>query len=214
MYTILMVLADSRINTFPQVKITSICGIQIAIGFVPKKAVLIFTHLPMNNINLQFNAHESALRNFAIIFTKNIEDANDLVQDTFLKAIRYSNQFEDGTNLRGWLYTIMRNTFINDCRKQNKHRSIIQTVEDFLPNHLMKGAVVNKGDTHFIGEDINKALNMLSPDILLPFTKYFAGYKYHEIATELDIPLGTVKTRIHEARKHLKRTLKIYAKVN
>jgi len=168
----------------------------------------------MNNIDLQFNAHESALRGFAITFTKNLEDANDLVQDTFLKAIRYANMYQEGTNLRGWLYTIMRNTFINDYRKRSKHNSVIDTVDEFLPHQLMKGAINNKGDANFVGEDINKALRKLAPEYLIPFTKYFEGYKYYEIAAELEIPIGTVKTRIHEARKLLKRNLKIYNPAN
>lgn len=168
----------------------------------------------MKNIDLQFNSHETALKAFAISFTKDLEDANDLVQDTFLKAIRYANLYQEGTNLRAWLYTIMRNTFINDYKKRSKHRNVIENVEEFLPSQLVKGAVTNKGDNHFINQDINKALSKLSPDCLIPFTKYFEGYKYHEIAAELNIPIGTVKTRIHVARQLLKHSLKIYSQVN
>lgn len=168
----------------------------------------------MNNINLQFNDHETALRSFAITFTKDIDDANDLVQDTFLKAMRYSNLFKDGTNLRGWLYTIMKNTFINDYRKRSKYKGIIYTVDEIFPSQMIKGADTNKGDNHFIGEDINKALKKLPNDWLVPFVKYFEGFKYHEIAAELNIPIGTVKTRIHQARQSLKHNLKIYNQVN
>ena len=164
----------------------------------------------MKNIDLQLNGHRAELQGIAYSFTKDLENANDLVQDTFLKAIRYADLYKEGTNLQAWLYTIMRNTFINDYRKRMKHNKAVDTVEDFLPHHLVKGAVNNRAGQQFIGEDINKAMNLSPNACLVPFVKYFEGYKYHEIAAELAIPIGTVKTRIHEARKSLKKNLKIY----
>jgi len=167
----------------------------------------------MKNItfNHQINTHQSSLRSFAIRFTQNIEDANDLVQDTLLKAIRYSELYKEGTNLRGWLYTIMRNTYINDYRRQSKKLSIISTEEELTSAHLLKSSTNNQVENKFLNDDIFKALQMLEPAYYTPFMKYFEGFKYHEIAEELDIPIGTVKTRIHMARQVLKKALRIYS---
>lgn len=158
----------------------------------------------------QINDHQSALKTFALNFTKNIDDADDLVQETLLKAIRYSKLYVEGTNLKGWLYTIMRNTFINDYRRMAKHRNIIETTEEINSAQLYKSASHNQVDNKFISDDVNKALAMLSAEYYIPFTKHFEGYKYHEIADMLNIPIGTVKTRIHVARQLLKSNLKIY----
>lgn len=167
----------------------------------------------MNNIvfNTQICDHKISLQMFALRFTQNGDDADDLVQDTMLKAIRYSKMYKEGTNLRGWLYTIMKNTFINNYRSNNLRMKTIETKEDLTSFHLMKSADGNLGENQLVSDDINKALKNLSPEYYTPFIKYFEGFKYHEIADELDIPLGTVKTRIHVARQLLKANLKVYS---
>lgn len=166
----------------------------------------------MENITLsnEICSHRSCLENFALKFTNDIEDANDLVQDTIIKAIRYHNLYKQGTNLRGWLYTIMRNTFINDYRKGSKRNAIMETSEDLSSQQLRNSATTNQGENKFIMEDIHKALGRLQSEYSKPFLRYFEGYKYHEIAEELNIPIGTVKTRIHMARQILKAQLKMY----
>lgn len=166
-----------------------------------------------NSINTQICNHKSPLYSFAVKFTRNHEDANDLVQDTMLKAIRYANLYKEGTNLRAWLFTIMKNTFINNYRMNDAKNKIVQTYDDLTSFHLLKSAHGNLAEDQFIGEDINKALKGLSSDYAVPFNKYCQGFKYHEIATELDIPIGTVKTRIHIARQLLKKSLKVYSRV-
>lgn len=166
------------------------------------------TNITFNN---QICEHKSSLEMFAYQFTKNNDDADDLVQDTMLKAIRYSKLYKDGTNLRGWLYTIMRNTFINSYRATSMKSKVIETCEDLMPYQLVKSADGNLGENHFVGEDIHRALAKLEPECYIPFIKYFEGFKYHEIAEELGIPIGTVKTRIHVARQVLKSNLKMYS---
>ncbi|WP_158800170.1 RNA polymerase sigma factor [Pedobacter sp. L105] len=163
-----------------------------------------------NSFNYQINDHKSSLKSFALNFTKNMDDADDLVQDTMLKAIRYSKMYVEGTNLKGWLYTIMRNTFINDYRRMVKQRSIIDTSEEISSAQLFCSASDNQVNNKFISDDVNKALAKLSVEYYTPFVKYFEGYKYHEIADMLQIPIGTVKTRIHVARQSLKSNLKVY----
>lgn len=162
-------------------------------------------------LNAEICKHQNCLEAFALKFTGNTEDAGDLVQDTVIKAIRYHAMYKEGTNLRGWLYTIMRNTFINDYRKGAKRKSIMDTSEDLSSHQLSRSAASNLGENKFVMEDINKAMDKLPADYSVPFLKYFEGYKYHEIADELQIPIGTVKTRIHMARQALKAQLKMYS---
>jgi len=164
------------------------------------------------DFNRQLSCNQTALETFAYKFTQDYEDAHDLVQDTLLKAMRYSEQFKDGTNFRGWLYTIMKNTFINGYRRTVKTRSLITTHEEIPASQLQSSATGNSGENKFIREDIHNAMKKLQPEYLVPFIKYFEGFKYHEIAEMLQIPIGTVKTRIHIARGMLKKDLKIYTK--
>ncbi|MCJ0742209.1 RNA polymerase sigma factor [Pedobacter montanisoli] len=166
------------------------------------------TQVQFNN---QLNEYSGSLQSFALNFTKDIEDANDLVQDTLLKAVTYYNKFKEGTNLKGWLFTIMRNTFINNYRRTIKTNAIITQSDDISSAHLYYSASKNTAERKFVLGDIHKALATLQPEYQVPFVKYFEGFKYHEIADELNIPIGTVKTRIHVARGILKKYLKTYA---
>ncbi|WP_442591732.1 sigma-70 family RNA polymerase sigma factor [Pedobacter sp. AW31-3R] len=167
----------------------------------------------MNNLTLndQICSHMDCLEKFAFKFTRDLEDANDLVQDTVIKAIRYHHLYKTGTNLRGWLFTIMRNTFINDYRKGVRKSALIDTSEELNSYQLHTSAMKNEGENKFILDDINKAMEKLQPEYSIPFLRYFEGYKYQEIADELQIPIGTVKTRIFMARQSLKSQLKMYS---
>lgn len=160
--------------------------------------------------SLLVNQHTSSLREFAMKYTNNIDDAKDLMQDTMLKALKYNDQFEEGTNIRGWLFTIMRNTFINNFRRDTRNNRIMsqQTDVDTLQPAFI--FMDSRTENKFLKDDINKALKKLSQQHFIAFIRFFEGYKYREIATELDIPIGTVKTRIHEARRLLKKELQIY----
>ncbi|MRX47885.1 RNA polymerase sigma factor [Pedobacter puniceum] len=152
----------------------------------------------------------SSLKMYALHFTHDADDANDLVQDTMLKAITYYNKFKEGTNLKGWLYTIMKNTFINNYRRFVKINTFVTKTDEISSSQLSYSATVNGGEPKFVMDDIKKALSRLQEEYYVPFTMYFEGYKYHEIADHLAIPIGTVKTRIHVARKLLKKSLKAY----
>jgi len=151
-----------------------------------------------------------SLRSYALHFTRDADDANDLVQDTLLKAITYYNKFKEGTNLKGWLYTIMKNTFINNYRRFVKMSSFVTKSDEISSANLVFSSTCNSGEAKFVMDDIVKALDRLPQDYYQPFTMYFDGFKYHEIADQLEIPIGTVKTRIHVARKLLKKNLKAY----
>lgn len=151
-----------------------------------------------------------SLKAYARNFTRDQDDANDLVQDTLLKAVTYFKNFKEGTNLKGWLYTIMKNTFINNYRRTVKTNSFITKEEEITNANLLVSSSTNKGEAKFVMDDINNALSSLAEEYYVPFTMYFEGYKYHEISDHLNIPIGTVKTRIHVARKNMKKTLNAY----
>lgn len=154
--------------------------------------------------------HTDSLKGYALHFTRDDEDANDLVQDTVLKAVTYYGKFKDGTNLKGWLYTIMKNTFINHYRRFVKTSSLVTKSEEISNAHLSYSATRNGGENKFVMEDIVGAMARLSDEYYVPFSMYFEGYKYHEISDHLQIPIGTVKTRIHVARKVMKKALAPY----
>jgi RNA polymerase sigma factor (sigma-70 family) len=168
--------------------------------------------MTISEFNHMLTTHTRSLKNFAFQFTRNIDDADDLYQDTVLKAINYFEKFSEGTNLKAWLFTIMRNTFINDYRKEMRSNLIIHKCEDFSSVNLLKSSSKNQAEGKFVIRDVEKILSLLPKDYSVPFVKYFEGYKYHEIADQLEIPLGTVKTRIHMAREILKKQLKMYSK--
>jgi RNA polymerase sigma factor (sigma-70 family) len=164
----------------------------------------------MENFNHQVYAHKTSLQSYAFNYTKNIEDAEDLVQDTMMKAMKYANLYAEGTNLGAWLFTILKNTFINNYKRITKKNLLIETTDDLTSHQLVKGASFNQVENMFINDDLQNALSHLEPSYYIPFIKYFEGYKYHEIADDLNIPIGTVKTRIHVARQVLKGKLKMY----
>ena len=158
----------------------------------------------------QLYSHQTYLQSFALHYTKDTDDADDLVQDTMLKAVRYANMFKQGTNLRAWLTTILKNTFINNYRKAAATRDLVTVEEDLTSHQLKYSATTNKGENTCMMDDLQKALFKLKPEVYTPFMKYFEGFKYHEIAEELNIPIGTVKTRIHVARGILQKNLQMY----
>lgn len=160
------------------------------------------------------DGHAPALFSHAMRFTGDEDDAKDLVQDTLLKGMRFCANFDQGTNIRGWLYVIMRNTFINNYRRNQREMSVVSVEEDLSSAHLMKSADRNAAEGKFVMEDIQRALESVPEVYRVPFQRYFEGYKYEEIADERGIPLGTVKTHIHQARLQLKKYLKQYQQIN
>ena len=150
-----------------------------------------------------------SLKPFAIKLTGDITDAEDLIQETMFRALSNETRFESGTNLKAWLFTIMKNIFINNYRKKIKRNTIIDSTENQF--YINSGAVtVNAGERSFVMNDIMRAIQKLSPDFRVPFLMHYKGYKYHEIAEKLNLPLGTVKSRIFFARKELKDQLAVY----
>lgn len=156
------------------------------------------------------NAIMQDFRPMALKFTKNSEDANDLMQETLLKALTNRNKFALGTNLRAWLYTIMKNSFITQYQKRLKSKNCTSSLDYFHFLNNMDVTTGNYGESSFAVKDMLKAINNLDETFKTPFLLYFRGYKYDEIAEKLDAPMGTVKNRIHMARKQLKEKLVDY----
>jgi RNA polymerase sigma factor (sigma-70 family) len=150
------------------------------------------------------------LKPFAITLTRDIEAAKDLIQETLYRALANKEKYNAGTNIKAWMYTIMRNIFINNYRRSAKQNTIFDnTPNDFLLDYN-QFTTANAAETNLNLKEIKEAVHHL-PDIFKnPFELYFEGYKYHEIAEVLAEPLGTIKSRIHFARKLLKQQLTRY----
>lgn len=152
--------------------------------------------------------YQALLRPFAYSLTKSLEAAEDLLQETFYRAIANQEKFHQGTSIKAWLFTIMRNIFINDYRRNKKYVNIGDPADNMqVVNHPYQVSK-NGAERSFLAEDIHKALSKVSKDYTQPFLLYSNGFHYHEIAEKLDIPLGTVKSRIFFARKELQQKLK------
>ncbi|MFN3529167.1 MAG: RNA polymerase sigma factor [Bacteroidia bacterium] len=157
--------------------------------------------------------HASALKAYALYLTQNREDANDLLQETFLKAFSNYEKFTDNTNLKGWLYTIMKNTFINNYRRKVKRNTFLDSTDNDYYLNSPAHADSNGGEKKMAMDDIQHAISKLPFELREAFMMNFRGYKYQEIADHFGIPIGTVKTRIHLARQVLKKRLKLYGEL-
>lgn len=162
--------------------------------------------------------HADALYNFAYHLTYNEADANDLVQETYMKAFRFIHSFDSGTNAKAWLFKILKNGFINEYRKKKKEPSKVD-YEDIIAyqdaDEDNGGIAYDLREDIFdgmMGDEMTIALNNLPIDfktvILLCDIE---GFTYEEIAKIIDIPIGTVRSRLHRARNMLKESLKEYA---
>lgn len=139
---------------------------------------------------------------FALSLTKDRDNALDLLQDSMVRAITYREKFQENTNFKAWLYTIMKNTFINGHRRHKRGRAIMDTVEH-VREEAGRAQVPNSTDGRVRMAEIQRSLERLDPAFRTPFTMHHEGYKYHEIAEHLAIPVGTVKSRIFQARQRL-----------
>jgi RNA polymerase sigma factor (sigma-70 family) len=151
-----------------------------------------------------------SLRVSAMKFTHNSSDANDLIQDTLLKALSNSDKYRAGTNLKAWLYIIMKNTFISNYHKISKRENNIDLTENITMNNRLETSY-NKGVSNICNKEIQIAIQELEDEFKIPFVMHFEGFKYKEIEIRLRIPMGTVKNRIHVARRKLMDKLKAYS---
>ncbi len=161
--------------------------------------------------NYQLTSLSTNLERFALSLTSNREDAKDLLQETFVKAISYRDKFIDNTNLKAWTFTIMKNTFINNYRRASKVNTTFDHTDDLYYLNL-KNTNHNESspEAELSTKEINKAISELEDEFRVPFLMHTQGYKYKEIADELNLKIGTVKSRIFFTRKKLMESLKDY----
>ena len=146
---------------------------------------------------------QSNLLNFADMLTSNRDDAYDLLQDTTLKALDNEEKFVDNTNFKGWVFTIMRNIFINNYRRTVRSATVIDQTEDLYHLNISQDSGLTAPEGSVSVTEITAAIRSFSDEYRIPFTMHVQGYKYNEIADKMDLPLGTVKSRIFFARKRL-----------
>ena len=159
--------------------------------------------------DLVYSASKS-LKIPALKFTHNHNDANDLIQDTILKALRNRTKFKTGTNIKAWLYIIMKNTFISNYHKVDKRNTLVDPIDEGYCFNVSSTISQNLGASNIASQEINRAINNLDKTFRVPFMMHYEGFKYNEIAEHLNIPMGTVKNRIHVARKNLMESLVEY----
>ena len=153
---------------------------------------------------------QSNLLSFAMKLTLNRDEAQDLVQDTTLKALNNEEKYVDNTNFKGWMLTIMRNIFINNYRKNARENTMVDSTEDLYHLNLKQDSGFETPDGAYAVGEIPTIISGFPNDYREPFNLHIAGYKYEEIAEKLGMPLGTVKSRIFFTRKRLREILKDY----
>lgn len=155
------------------------------------------------------NIQESLMR-FALSLTLNKEDAEDLVQETCLKALKHCDKFVYKSSLKAWTFTILKNTFINNYRRSRRKITYANHPVEHLPHPALTTSRADNPHSIFISNELEQTIDNLEERFKIPLKMHFLGYKYKEIAEKLDLNLGTVKSRIYFSRKKLIKKLKDY----
>jgi RNA polymerase sigma-70 factor (ECF subfamily) len=160
---------------------------------------------------MEFNHHltglDQGLKNYAIKLTANPVDASDLIQETYLKALLYRDQFDSNTNLKAWVYTIMKNTFINSYRRSVRENTTFDSTKDLYYLNNSKVSYIAQPDSEVSAVEIQRYINNLEDEYRIPFQMHVDGFKYKEIADHLNLSIGTVKSRIFFGRQRLMKSL-------
>jgi len=143
------------------------------------------------------------LLNFAYTLTLNRDDAEDLCQDTSLKALDNEDKFVDGTNFKAWIFTVMRNVFINNYRRSARAAVVVDTSEDLYQINVPVEGAESNPDDFFSVKEISAVVNGFDDDYRIPIMMHLAGYRYADLAQRIGVPVGTIKSRIFYARKKL-----------
>ncbi|MCD7901193.1 MAG: RNA polymerase sigma factor [Bacteroides sp.] len=162
--------------------------------------------------NLSFRKNlvgvQDELFRFAFKLTANREEANDLLQETSLKALDNEDKYMPDTNFKGWMYTIMRNIFINNYRKVIREQTYVDHTDNLFHLNLPQDSGFESTEGAFDLKEMRRVVNGLPSEYRQPFSMHVAGFKYREIAEKLDLPLGTVKSRIFFTRQKLQDELR------
>ena len=164
----------------------------------------------MNNITFKkdlLGVQDDLLR-FAYKLTSDREEANDLLQETSLKALDNEEKYTPDTNFKGWIYTIMRNIFINNYRKVVRDQTFVDTTDNLYHLNLPRDAAFESTESAYDLKEMHRIVNALPREYKLSSGRHVSGFKYREIAEKLGLPLGTVKSRIYFTRQKLQQDLK------
>jgi RNA polymerase sigma factor (sigma-70 family) len=166
--------------------------------------------MTVSEFNNSLIGMKSNLQKFAMSLTSDRERALDLVQDTYLKAITHKDKFVDYTNLKAWVFTIMKNTFINNYRRGIRENTMVDGTQDLYYINMPhdKGSI--SPESAYSENEIEKAIDSLEDEFRIPFRMHIEGFKYKEISDELNLKIGTVKSRIFFTRQKLMKILKDY----
>ena len=158
--------------------------------------------------SIEFNTKLDTLANmlqaFAYNLTKNMDDAKDLFQETSMRALINRDKFRPGTNFKAWMFTIMKNIFINNYRKKVKSKTIIDSTDNMFYINSGSNSIRNSANSNIVMDELMGMMDEIEENLRVPFLMHYQGYKYQEIADALELPLGTVKSRIFFARKEMK----------
>ena len=177
---------------------------------VEKKRILTIKPLKYEKFKFQkrFNWVQEELLRFAYKLTANREEANDLLQETSLKALDNEEKYVPDTNFKGWMYTIMRNIFINNYRKIVRDQTFVDTTDNYYHLNLPQDSGFESTEGAYDLKEMHRIVNALPREYKIPFSMHVSGFKYREIAEKLGLPLGTVKSRIFFTRQRLQQELK------
>lgn len=151
---------------------------------------------------------QDELLRFAYKLTSDREEANDLLQETSLKALDNEDKFMPDTNFKGWMYTIMRNIFINNYRKVVRDQTFVDQTDNLFHLSLPQESGFDSTEGAYDIKEIHRIMNALPREYKIPFAMHVSGFKYREIADKLHLPLGTVKSRIFFTRQRLQDELR------
>ena len=177
---------------------------------IEKNEILTIKPLKYEKFKFQkrFNWSTGRVLRFAYKLTANREEANDLLQETSLKALDNEEKYVPDTNFKGWMYTIMRNIFINNYRKVVRDQTFVDTTDNYYHLNLPQDSGFESTEGAYDLKEMHRIVNALPREYKIPFSMHVSGFKYREIAEKLGLPLGTVKSRIFFTRQRLQQELK------
>jgi RNA polymerase sigma-70 factor, ECF subfamily len=174
-----------------------------------------------SGFNSEILPHLDSLKGYALKMTKDVDDSDDLLQDTLLKAFRFYHKFEKGSNAKAWLFRIMQNSFINNYRKKNRqpfkidYDDVQNFYENIKPEDVKTQHCQQDAFSNVLDDEIIKALSVLPDDFrTIVFLSDIEGYSYKEVSDFIDCPIGTIRSRLHRTRKILYALLYKYAQEN
>lgn len=153
---------------------------------------------------------QNNMLNFAFTLTSNKDDAQDLLQETTLRALNNKEKYYENVNFKGWVFTIMHNIFVNNYRRIVRSQTIIDQTDNLYHLNMPQDSGFNSPEGSYTTAEITRVINNFSDEYKVPFNMHLEGFKYEEIAQSLGLPIGTVKSRIFFARRRLQELLSDY----